>query len=479
MVTTQDLARAVSDIRARGPRYRTLLDYAEGRHNLLFATEKFRNAFGELFREFADNMLDSIIDEPTSRARLQSWSANVDTDADLIQQWWRKVRGPSRQRVTHRNAFRVGDGVAMVWPDSTGFPRLYVHEAAEWSLVYSTDDPDLLAVATRVWREGKVWRATVITPDTIERYVAKAAADAGIPSADTFTPYDTAGQAAVETNPWGMPVGHFPVDEVSRYGTSVISDCMSLQDALNKSVADMLTAMEAVAYPQRWATGLQVEKRPDGTEVNPMESGANRLIWSGSKDAQFGSFPQGDLNGFLDVQDALRLELARKGRLPAHAVHLRGAAAPPSGVSLLVADGRAIKRVRDAEDQWELTWAYLGALALRMMGHDVDPDDLSIEWSDPSTRDEKALMETLAVKKELGVSDRQILTEAGYSQEEIDRMAAEVEEAKQDAAAERMAMGPGMLSGPPAPLARQAVNALGLPAAPPTPAGAPESSLGK
>lgn len=478
-----DLEWAVEEVRGRQPVLAHFQDYYEGRHRLTFATEKWRDAFGNLFNEFADNLCDDVVDEPTGRLRVLSWSAPRAGDTQAIHDWWRRNRGWARSREVHRNAFRSGDGVAMVWPDSHGVPRLYPQCTDYWAIKYDEDEPDRIEVAAKVWRSGKLWRATLYYGDAdgsglIERYTTKGlGAGGGLPKAQAFLPLEGPmneqgySQPAEEVHPWGMPVFHFPTDEVGRYGRSVLADVIPVQDALNKAISDMLVSMEAVAFPQRWATGIQVERDALGREVNPFESGAQKLFWTANDKAAFGAFPESDLSGFLDVQDSFKLEIARKGYLPPYSVNLRGSSASslPSGIALLVADGRQIKRCTNAQDSWGQTWCELVALAMRMSGAAIDAEDVGITWDELSLRDEKALIETLLLKKELGVSTRRLLLESGYDEEEVQEILDEAEEASQD---QQVAAGGFGKLAPAAPGAtRTLTEALGVPAPPVPPQG--------
>jgi hypothetical protein len=47
---------------------------------------------------------------------------------------------------------------------------------------------------------------------------------------------------------------------------------------------------------------------------------------------------------------------------------------------------------------------------------------LSANWEDPFGPSEKELLDSLTVKQGLGVSEEQILTEAGYGETDITRM---------------------------------------------------------
>ena len=51
-----DLELAIFNLRAAAARYDKPDRYYRGDHDLAFATEKFEDAFGDLFREFALNL---------------------------------------------------------------------------------------------------------------------------------------------------------------------------------------------------------------------------------------------------------------------------------------------------------------------------------------------------------------------------------------------------------------------------------------
>jgi hypothetical protein len=297
-----------------------------------------------------------------------------------------------------------------------------------------------------------------------------------MPKASAFQPLRSGDPALggaesyVDDSGHGIPVFHYPNGDLSCYGKSILRGVIPLQDALNKAVADMLVTMEGHAAPIRWARGIEVERDPvTGQEKDPFK-GANQpgsILRTGSKDALFGQFDAAQMDGFLDVQDSFKIEIARKGYLPPYAITLRsGNASAPSGISLLVAEGRTIKLARDRQRDWgtehRREMAYLASLET---GTQVDPLDLDCEWAPPETRDEKALIEMLLMKKDLGVPPRQLLIEAGYSSDEVDKFLDEAADTEQQAAAVFSVLTGGRQAVSPADA--QTLNAsLGVPAGP-------------
>lgn len=439
-----DLAWAVEDVRRRLDRYALHRDYYEGRHRLVFATEKYRNAFGDLFREFADNMCDDVVDESVDRLAVQAWEGVNDAQTKAAMEAWETLKGEARLGVLARDSWALGDGFMIVWPASDGRARWHVQRPEQCAVRYDEDDPDRVAFFAKVWRDGKRYRANLYYSDgTLARYATKGTSTGGgLPQARAFLPFvgtDVAGEpqeAVTKGDAEAVPAWHFPADELGRYGRSVLSDVIPLQDALNKSVSDLLVSMERRAMPSRWATGVEVVRDPaTGEEVDPFDE-RKPFWWTAAKDAAFGQFPQDSMADFLQVQDSLRLEIARKGALPVFSVPTSNGSTGgvPSGISLLVQEGRQVKRVKDWARDHETDLCQMMAHTLTLNGTPTKPGDLTITWADASTRDEKALLEGLQIKvNDLGVTRAKAQAEMGYTPEEIAEMADERAENAADA----------------------------------------------
>lgn len=468
-----DVALAIDDIRRNLPARQRALNYYNGDHPLNFATEKFRNTFGELFQELSDNLCDDVVNEPADRLQMEGWGGRLGKEAGL---WWDANKGAARSGAVHQHAFRAGDAFAIVWDSGDDVPRLYVQDPRQMAVRYSTMFPDELEVAAKCWREGRGYRLNLYYADRVEHYYSKGVSsqsgEKGIPNATSFLPLDRGTEGGDDHIPWlethdkgRIPVFHFPNGELDQYGTSVLKGVIPLQDSLNKSICDMLVAGEAYALPHRWATGIQVMKDDQGREISPFKDGQN-LWWTASKEASFGYFPAAEMSGFLDQQRSFRLAIARKGGLPAHTVDLSATGNAPSGLSLLISEGKLIKRCKDRQRDWGTVWRELVAFALSWAGGAVTAGDLDIVWGPIETRDEQALAEVITLKRGLGVSEEQGLLELGYDDQQIrDMQGASEDERAREMDREAAASG-GRISTPGL-----------LPAAPVPPAGARQPAL--
>lgn len=445
-VVNADLNWAIEDVRSRQESLALFKAYDEGNHRLLFATEKYRNTFGDLFQEFADNLCDDVVDAITDRLQITSWTSNDKGLATTMAELWEANQGEARTGAVHRNGFRDGDGFVIVQTNTAQQARMYKQDPRTMAVRYSTESPDEIELAAKVWKAGTRYRVNLYYPDRTEKYASKGmGAAGGLPRAAAFTllaagdPALKGDEEGVNEHGEGVPAYHYPNGELSQYGRSILVGVIPIQDALNKSIADMLVTMEAHAAPLRWASGVQVEIDPvTGEERDPFRR-ANEpgsILRTGAKDARFGQFSAAELTGFLEVQDSFKMEAARKGAMPPWSITTRGsngsAAAP--GISMLVAEGRTIKLAKDRHRDW-------GGEHRRMMAHllrlqlgteGITAKDVDLDWAPPETRDETAKWELLRIKNELGVPTSQILAEGGYDPTEVAKFLDELEAELED-----------------------------------------------
>src|SRR5205085_5557231 len=137
-------------------------------------------------------------------------------------------------------------------------------------------------------------------PDRIEKYISRNPTEGWLPDAGDFVPAGTraslparvnnerderAGSprsgesvtADVIPNPFGVvPVFHFANNaDLGQPGRSELEAAIPVQDGLNKSVLDMLVAMEFSAYRQRWAAGIEIEYDEAGKAIAPFKAGVD------------------------------------------------------------------------------------------------------------------------------------------------------------------------------------------------------------
>jgi hypothetical protein len=446
------IEQALFNFRTNGGKYSRAERYYNGDHDLAFASAKFENTFGSLFREFALNLCPAICDAVRDKLKIEGFSVSVSrprvnkgssqvggalthvraTDTETTDMIWHRNRMYARSGEVHKEALKNGDAYLIVWPDGDGNASIFPNAAPSCTVEYDEEDPGKIVWAAKFWRtREKFTRLNLFYPDRIERYITSKPHEGILPEAKEFVsfvgpqaaspadPEDARGPRAVRhiiQNPYGVvPVFHFANNaSIGEFGRSELEDAIPVQDGMNKSVLDMLVAMEFSAYRQRWAAGIEIEYDTEGNLVAPFKAGVDHLWISGNEGARFGDFETANLDGFLKVKDGFRIDIASVTGTPLYYLlpHGRGFA---SGEAMRKAESRFIAKVRDRQTSFGQVWADVMRFALRIEG---EPNViLSTRWEDAASLTEKEMLENLLLKTQLGLSNSEALKEAGYGVE--------------------------------------------------------------
>ena len=120
------IEQAIHNLRNAAVRYEKTERYYRGDHDLAFATEKFTNTFGTLFREFAMNLCPAICDAVRDKLKITGFSVQSASFSsselrdksrtlnDEIDRIWFRNRMPQRAGELHKEALKNGDAYAIV-----------------------------------------------------------------------------------------------------------------------------------------------------------------------------------------------------------------------------------------------------------------------------------------------------------------------------------------------------------------------------
>jgi hypothetical protein len=452
-----EIAWALAKFRSseRNVEYQEARDYFEGDHRLAFATDKFKTTFGKLFQAFADNLCPAVVSALGDRLMLRSFKSSraemkiedvpskvpgvpprqqVNTEDPLGERaWeiWKANKMDLKAREIHEEALIMRESFVIVWPDESGFPAIFPQTSEEIVVEYDVDNPGVMSRAAKMWalEDGRL-RLNLYYRDRIEKYVTTKKKPNGIPrKIDEFEPYDD-GFGNVVPNPYDVvPVFHFE----NPGGHSELKDVIPIQDALNKTVADMMVAMEFAAFKQRYIIGMEADLDPESGEPTAewmRKTGVDRMIAIPNDEAKVGQFDSTDLGQFIRVAEQFRHEVARVSGTPLH-YFLIVEGDFPSGEAMKSAEARFVKRIEDRQIAFGHVWESVMSFCLFIAG-DITPDDyfargeekfyFESQWKDASPRSEAEIADTAVKKKAVGVSDSQLLMELGYDADTIRRM---------------------------------------------------------
>lgn len=433
--TTQiQIQQALDHYKSQGRLYLLFENYYDGNHRLNFAASKMKNAFGHLFQAFADNLCSAVVDAEVDRLHITGFQGDASDEAWKL---WKKDRLDDVANAVHEETLKLGDGFLLIWPTLNPNRPTITGQPADTMYVHYDDEafPDY---ATKCWRtDNNQWRLNLFLENRLEKYVTTSASPTLPSKASAFRRFAVAGEIWPLAYPPGFD-GMLPVFHLTNraglklYGRSELINAIPIQDALNKTIADMLIAMEFVAMPQRWATGLEFDTDPEtGKPIQPFKSGVDRIWASGDPDTKFGQFEQADITKFTQVSNDFRAAMARDTNTPPHYLALSGSgaqnpfvASPPTGESQKTAEAPFIAKTKKAQTRFGDKWEDIFKLRLRLDGR--QPEALETVWSPAESRSKPDEVE-MAVKKveKLGVPKRVVWKdELAYTDQQIEEMEA-------------------------------------------------------
>ncbi|MBK8305443.1 MAG: phage portal protein [Chloracidobacterium sp.] len=225
----KDIERILADLRLTGERYAKPTRYYDGDHDLAFATQKFENAFGTLFREFALNLCPVICDAVRDKLRVTGFSVDSiagkahDVSAGSrhsdTRRIWHTNRMDTRAGEVHKEALKNGDAYIIMWPNARGEAVFYPNRAANMSVTYDEDSPGLIQRAAKHWLDAdKHVRLNLFYPDRIEKYISRGKSEGAMPDAKDFVPLASPkAQVKVQSRDaenlghWTWDIGLFPI----------------------------------------------------------------------------------------------------------------------------------------------------------------------------------------------------------------------------------------------------------------------------
>jgi hypothetical protein len=400
-------------------------DYYNGKQPLTYTTDRYKNAFAKMVQSFKENMCPTVVDSVADRLIVTGFEvegSDAENTGQLIWDIWKNNRLEIRSGDIHQEAVKCGNAYLIVWPNSNGYPTFHP-QSSDSFIVHYDEDEDFIDWAAKIWiTDQKLARLTVYYADRVERFISSGAVR-GFPTKNVI--WKPLAEGASVPNPYGkVPVFHFANNAMmSNYGKSDLHDVLTIQDALNKSVADLLVSMEFAAFNQRWATGLEMQIGPDGKPKPTFEPGPDRLWATESEDAEFGEFTAADLTKFIAVHDMFLVSIARITGVPIHHM-LINSGNFPSGESLKTAESRFTAKITDRQKTFGATWEDALTFAAEIARLSIT-GKVHIQWASSAPRSERETAEVMQLKKALGFPFPSIAREMGYSQQQIDQIQAE------------------------------------------------------
>jgi hypothetical protein len=433
----EELKWSIDAFKDRADKYDLFRDYYSGVQAIMIDSDRRKNIFGKLFGKLHMNLCSPVVDSLVDRLQVASFSAEGGDEMQDAADLWKRNRMSRRAGQLHLEACGAGDAYVIVWPNRNGEATFYPQKGHEAVVEYDSDEQGKIIRAAKYFEKDGKRRLTLYYPDRIEKYAAekqsrgkdtdkdKAGLTTGSwwPNPKDFEPIKDENEAWPLVNDYGViPVFHFANNaDLGEYGQSELIDAIDIQNMLNWFVFQTLIGVEYAALPQRYATGIELEVDPitGATKDDQLLSGYEK-IWQLPEGTEAGTLPPGDISALASLVDNCATWMALATQTPVH--YFQMTTNMVSGESQKTAEQKLDAKVNDRTIAFGDTWAKAMALALRIeKGGSVDGLELDCNWKDTKPRNEVEFWTNAQVKTMLGVSNRQVLREAGYTDEQIDQ----------------------------------------------------------
>lgn len=440
-VTEAERERQRQIVRAR--------DYHEG-DQPTFLSDRLREFLNiqDADEEFPMNVTRIVVTAVAERLVIKALTCGDEDSQAAAAAWWKANRLGAVSADVHEQALVIGEHFVIVDLDSANQPRFTPHprytdldvdDAGGYGVWVDYPDDDPMRPPERAvkrWvedgedergRSVTRTRATVYYPDRVEKYVF----------AGGWQPLVTEGEPW--PLPWkdaaGQPLG-IPVIPFSNRGLRPEAlDAWPLQDALNKTLIDLLAAADTNGFPIFKAFGFVPT-----TDGRALESdGSNALnivpgtIVGSSKpanEATFDVIPAASLAELRALKSDFVMDVAIVTDTPVSRFKISGQVAAEGTLKEQAEPLYAKARIRQElfGAAWEQCFAMARKLANLYGSAGLDETQpYAAAWQPISARSAAEDQADWKAKREAGVPKRQIWLEMGYTQEQIDGFLADPE----------------------------------------------------
>jgi hypothetical protein len=426
--------------RARQDGYIKARQYYDGIHNTQL-TDRMREFLHiDVEQDFTANYCPTVVNAKADRLKVTGLKVEDDEQAEILWSWWRKNRMDRKQGIVHLTAGRDGDSFVLVeWDKEANMPRFNYEPAfaSEGVMVYYSEERrDEIKFASKHWQikhggdAGTTSRLNLYFPDRIEKYISKHDISSGdwmpFNKEDEIDSIEEGhiGMAGVSWwtdtrkeggNPLGIPIVHFKNNDTGEsFGTSDLAKVMPIQDAVNKSLIDVLAASDSEGFGQLIGYGT--------LKWESMKTGGGAITATTLKkgDANLERLEAGDPSNLMAVYNNMVIEIARITGTPLSYFQQTGHVAAEG--TMKQQEISLVSQVEKSQTDFGNSWEDCFIIARRLSNAfsdnnpELDEDQIiDTVWEEAESRNDKVQAETLSIKVDkLGVSKEQAQLEMGY-----------------------------------------------------------------
>lgn len=424
---TPDVKLAFDALVDKQNTHSTFFSYYDGDQPLIYSTERLKEAFNNLNARFNQNWCAVIVDSVLDRISLKGWTVQSEAENLILSEIWDKQHLQLEAFDAHQAAEVTGESFIII-EESDLQPsglEIFYNDPRLCHMFYDSANPKVKRMACKWWQaDDKKYYLNLYYPDRIEHWVTRSTMRYQPTSATQFVQLI---EPAADVNPFEPKIPVFHLRTSRRVLASGLVNAITIQDAVNKLLSDMMVAAEFGAFKQRW---LITNADTTGLKNSPNE------IWSIPPDedgkTQVGQFDATDLTGYLAAMDKLANSLATITRTPKPYFVEVGSGI--SGDALIAMEAPLTKKVGQREENYGVTWQEIGAFILnyRSPGTTVAENQIKPTWKIETTVQPVSQATARKTSVEAGIPLKTELRREGWSEPELDQLDKDAKEAKKE-----------------------------------------------
>ncbi len=438
-------------------------DYYNGEQELKYSTTEFKRAFGTLFDDFKANWCDVAITATQNRLEMDRIVFRDgelgEIDDDSTSAVWNVLRDNDIDELEndlYSSAMIESRAAVIVWPGGENDDQdvlLTVERGQVIFISYYDDNPRRPQFAVKKWRTslGEVF-VTLYTEPFVYKY--KVPQQFVEFSSDIFdkSTFDTSGweKRTISGEEWPLPnpFARIPIVEFrARKNRSELKNIIPIQDAINKTIINMMVAGEYASHTQTYIISSNEEptggwkKRPGGVwQIQPEVDLDGKAL-----PTAVGSLPSEDPSNFIQIIEHFLAEFSNLSSTPGYYIFnsnsQSGRGDAPSGDSLKVSETTLIKKVENYQQRFDRRWIMVAELILEALGKRKVPEYAEVNWTNPQKHFMGMILEEgRKMIDELGLPHEYAWAHIGLSEAQIRDAKREMEKRQEDELKREQAM---------------------------------------
>jgi hypothetical protein len=372
------------------------------------------------------NYMGLVVDAMVERMQVEGFRiGKSDTGDKATWEIWQASNMDSGSDQLLLEAAIGGSAYALVAPNPARpeRPLIYAEHPSQCIVAYEPGTGRRVrAAGLKVWMDDwtGIQFATLYLPDALYKWQSEKP-QAGIVGGTAQAPIwrPRVGEDFQQTNSLGQ-VALIEVPNNPRLltgGVSEIADVISIQDRINKTLADRMMTQDYGAFPQKWAAGFPAED--ENGNPQRINVGKDRMVTSDVAETKFGQWEAAPLDPYSAAKREDVKDVASRTRTPAQ--YLLGEMSNVNGETLKASESGLVSKVR--QRQRTAGEGLEEIVRLARLSASIGGPDESMEtiWRNPEFRTEGELTDALVKMSSLGVPQEALWERWGASQVEIAR----------------------------------------------------------